>query len=705
MTRAFTVLLLVIMVLPPMAQARQLAARADNAVGDGPVKELVLLVGRSAIIRTDRPIARVSLSTPDIADALVTTPYELLVHGKTPGTISLLIWSDNGRIQPYDVAVRRDLSPLAEQFRTLFPGEAITVAGNGRDVVLSGVVSSKYVVDRAAALAVGYVDKPENVVNLIRQQEGVATNQILLKVRFAEVSRSAVQELGASFFTGPNGDGRWTGRATTQQFAAPTFDRSNGLVFSDFLNLFAFNSEEQLGALIRALKTKGLFESLAEPNLITQDGKEASFLAGGEYPYPVLQGTGANSGVTITFKEFGVRLKFTPTVTGDDLIQLKVTPEVSTLDFANAITLQGFRVPALSTRRTDTQVELRDGQTFAIAGLLDRTVNETLSRVPGIGDIPILGYLFKSQAYQKNATELVVMITPHIVRRNSPGVTPNLPGLVQPFLPDAGQRIAPPPPPFITPLTEQQAQPATPVARVPARAATTSAVAPAAAPEPPANTQAPPPTTVDSKTAVKLEQATKAQREQDRVQREQLMAANRQADQQHKREAEQARIAALAEAKRADEQKRLEAEQARVAALAEARRAEQQKKQDAELARAEQERSRAAAKVAAEQAAKDLKEQERARKADAEQQQAEQKLAVKQAAEQAAIDRKRWTEQQAEAARLKEQSDKLAKEQERQRKAQEKLAEEQAAREAELSRLVEQYKKLMATAPAASTAQ
>src|SRR5712692_3319055 len=397
MTRAFTVLLLVIMVLPPMAQARQLAARADNAVGDGPVKELVLLVGRSAIIRTDRPITRVSLSTPDIADALVTTPYELLVHGKTPGTISLLIWGDNGKIETYDVAVRRDLSPLAEQLHTLFPGETVTVAGNGRDVVLSGVVSSKYVVDRAASLAVGYVDKPENVVNLIRQVEGVATNQILLKVRFAEVSRTAVQELGAAFFTGPNGDGRWTGRATTQQFAAPTFDRSNGLVFSDFLNLFAFNSEEQLGALIRALKTKGLFESLAEPNLITQDGKEASFLAGGEYPYPVLQGTGANSGVTITFKEFGVRLKFTPTVTGDDLIQLKVTPEVSTLDFANAITLQGFRVPALSTRRTDTQVELRDGQTFAVAGLLDRTVNETLSRVPGIGDIPILGYLFKSQ--------------------------------------------------------------------------------------------------------------------------------------------------------------------------------------------------------------------------------------------------------------------------------------------------------------------
>jgi pilus assembly protein CpaC len=646
-TRAVAVLLLVIMVLPPMAQAGQLAARADNAVGEGPVKQLVLLVGRSAIIRTDRPITRVSLSTSDIADALVTTPYELLVHGKTPGTISLLIWADNGRIQTYDVAVRRDLSPLSEQFRTLFPGEAITVTGNGKDVVLSGVVSSKYIVDRAASLAVGYVDKPDNVVNLIRQQEGVVTNQIMLKVRFAEVSRSAVQELGASFFTGANGAGNWIARGTTQQFPAPVFDKTAGLVFSDFLNLFAFNTEKQIGALVRALKTKGLFESLAEPNLITQDGKEASFLAGGEYPYPVLQGTGATAGITIMFKEFGVRLKFTPTVTGDDMIQLKVAPEVSTLDFANAVTLQGFRVPALSTRRTETQVELRDGQTFAIAGLLDHTVNQTLSKVPGIGDIPILGYLFKSQAYQKNNTELVVMITPHIIRRDSPGVTPTLPGEVEPFLPDTDEKRTPAPAPaFTTPLTELQTQPAAPGARVAAPAAAASV-----GQTPSGLTQAPQPAVGDQRAA---EKANKAQREQ-------LMAAIKQAEQQKKRDAELSRVAAIAEAKRA----------------------EQQKKVDAEEARQEQEQAREAAKVEAEQVAKDL-----------EQQQVEQKVAEKKAAEQAVIDRKRWTEQQVEAAKLKEQSDKLAKEQERQRKAQEKLAAEQAAREAELSRLVEQYKKL-----------
>ena len=268
----------------------------------------------------------------------------------------------------------------------------------------------------------------------------------MLQVRFAEVSRSALQELGASFFTGITGVNNLVGRTSTQQFPAPDFDNDEGLVFSDFLNLFAFHTGENLGTVIRALQTRGLFQSLAEPNLITQNGKEATFLAGGEYPYPVLQGSGLNAAVTIIFKEFGVRLKFTPTVVGGDLVHLKVAPEVSALDFANAITIEGFRVPALSTRRTETEVELRNGQTFAIAGLMDNTVTETMSKVPGIGDIPILGYLFRSRAYQKNQTELVVMITPHIIPRDSTGVSPRLPSLAQPFLPTPDDVLPPPAP-------------------------------------------------------------------------------------------------------------------------------------------------------------------------------------------------------------------------------------------------------------------
>ncbi len=283
-------------------------------------------------------------------------------------------------------------------------------------------------------MAAGYVEKKEDVVNMLKQQEGVASNQVMLRVRFAEVSRSAMQELGVSMFAHGSGTSdQWYRPDRNPGIGGPEFNDGK-LVFSDFLNLFIFNSKENLGAVVKALSNKGLFQSLAEPNLIATNGKEASFLAGGEYPYPVVQsGSGTNS-VTITFKEFGVRLSFTPTVLGGDLIHLKVKPEVSSLDFANSVTIDGFRVPALATRRTETEVELRDGQTFAIAGLMNNTLTSSLNKIPGIGDIPILGLLFKSKAHQKNQTELVVMITPSIVKKGQMGVSEGLPSLVEPYL-------------------------------------------------------------------------------------------------------------------------------------------------------------------------------------------------------------------------------------------------------------------------------
>ena len=199
-------------------------------------------------------------------------------------------------------------------------------------------------------------------------------------------------------------------------------------MFSDFLNLFIFDSKNNLGAVVKALQTKGLFQSLAEPNLIAENGKEASFLAGGEYPYPVVQGQSGGQTVTIQFKEFGVRLHFTPTIVGSDLVKLKVAPEVSSLDFANAVTISGLPRAGHHRRAArETEVELQDGQTFAIAGLMNNTVTSQLQKIPGIGDIPILGFLFKSKAAQKNQTELVVMITPTILRRGSTGVSPKLP--------------------------------------------------------------------------------------------------------------------------------------------------------------------------------------------------------------------------------------------------------------------------------------
>jgi len=448
---ALVVFIIVILVAAPQAQPPQ--AFTPNGPGSTPIRdassgsEIDLLVGRSTVLNVGSPIARVSLTVPDIADAMVTAPSQLLIHGKQPGTISLFVWDKGGTIRTYEVTVRRDLLALKEHLKQLFPGEDITVIGSGKDVVLSGTVASKYVVEKAAEVAAGYVEKKDNVVNLVKQQEGVASNQVMLRVRFAEVSRSALQELGVTFFA--NGyKSEWFGRSAPPGVPSPDFDNEKGLVFSDFLNLFVFNSKEGLGAAVKALQTKGLFQSLAEPNLIATNGKEASFLAGGEYPYPVVQSGSNSNSISIQFKEFGVRLNFTPTVLGGDLINLKVRPEVSSLDFSNAVVLDGFRVPALATRRTETEVELRDGQTFAIAGLMNNTLTNSMSKIPGIGDIPILGLLFRSKAHQKNQTELVVMITPSIIRRGQMGVSEGLPSLVEPYL-DVPNKRHPNPDPYL----------------------------------------------------------------------------------------------------------------------------------------------------------------------------------------------------------------------------------------------------------------
>jgi pilus assembly protein CpaC len=436
-----------------------------------------LLVGRSAIVDTGSPIARISLTSADIADAMVTQPNQLLIQGKVPGTISLFVWNRAGVMSRYDVTVERDLTTLSQHMRDLFPNERISVVSNGKSVVISGSVSSAHLSEKAAEVAAGHVETKEDVVNLL-QVNAVAPPQVLLRVRFAEVSRNALTELGASYFTGPNGYKDWAGRATTQQYPAPDWGQDGTqLTFSDFLNVFLFNMKHDLGLAIRALQSRGMFQSLAEPNLVAESGKEASFLAGGEFPIPVAQGGNNNLAISVIFKEFGVRLNFTPTVTAGNRVRLKVSPEVSTLDFANAVVLQGFRIPALSTRKTETEIELADGQTFAIAGLLNNTATETLQKVPGIGDIPVLGLLFRSKAAQKNRTELVVMITPEILPTGSPGVTTEVPRLQEPYLgPLPMDRSHPTPGPAFTPAGDNPAL-------VP-RAPGTSNAAPAAKPTP-----------------------------------------------------------------------------------------------------------------------------------------------------------------------------------------------------------------------------
>lgn len=444
----------------PTLTASAVAAAPAAAPDESTVR---LLVGRSTVLDVGTPVTRVSLTSADVADALLTSPNQLLIHGKLPGTISMFVWNRGGGLRRYEVVVERDLDALAKQIRELFPGEKINVQSNGKNVVLAGTVTNKDVIDKAVSLATGYVDKKDDVVTLLQLQTGAPSNQVLLRVRFAEVSRSALTELGASFFTSPTGVENTIGRVTTEQFPSVGYDElqysksssdfgssvtsaSGKFTFSDFLNLFLFSEKYDLGTMVKLLQTRGLFQSLAEPNLVAESGKDASFLAGGEFPIPVVQGSNANIGISVVFKEFGIRLSFTPTVNGDR-VHLKVKPEVSTLDFNNAVVLNGFRIPALSTRRTETELELQNRQTFAIAGLLNNQVVSTLSKVPGIGDIPILGYFFKSKAAQKNQTELVVMITPEILPNNSNGVTPTLPRNPEPYLSPLPERKTQPAPP------------------------------------------------------------------------------------------------------------------------------------------------------------------------------------------------------------------------------------------------------------------
>jgi pilus assembly protein CpaC len=457
MTKTFHISILIVWMMGSttvLAQAPPAEPPAAAASATSDAIPVSLLVGRSTVIDVGTPIARVSLTSADIADALVTSASQLLINGKTPGTISMFVWERSGALRRYEIAVHRDLATLQSQLKELFPGEPISAYANGRQIVVSGSVSSKDVATRAIEVAAGFVEKRDDVVTLLQlpAAQTPRSNQVLLRVRFAEVSRSALTELGLSLFTSPTGINNTVGRVGTQQFpsadfkdlewtksssefGSPVESASGKFTFSDFLNFFVLSERYDLGLLVRALQTRGLFESLAEPNLVAESGKEASFLAGGEFPIPVAQGIGASVGISVTFKEFGVRLSFTPTVVGTDRVHLRVRPEVSLLDFSNAVVMGGFRIPALITRRTETELELRDGQTFAIAGLMNNTMTQTLSRVPGIGDIPILGYLFRSKAARKEQTELVVMITPMILPQDSTGVTTQLPRLMEPFLP------------------------------------------------------------------------------------------------------------------------------------------------------------------------------------------------------------------------------------------------------------------------------
>jgi pilus assembly protein CpaC len=406
--------------------------------------QIPLTAGRSTVLTTDFDISRIAVTNPAVADATVVQPREVLIDGKGAGTVSLIVWGAGARAQ-YDVVVSPAITTLQQELQKLFPGEDIRVSASEDAIILSGHISNNQTMLRAGEIAAAAAPKAK-IVNMLQLPAVSESEQVLLQVRFAEVNRRALTELGVSFFTSALGFHNNIMRSTTQQYAAPAFDGlqsskdSNGnlttssgtLTFSDFLNLFWFNPKYDLGILVKALKQKGFFQSLAEPNLIAYNGQEASFLAGGEIPVPVVQGV--SNAVSIQWKEYGIRLNFKPTIAGDT-IRLKVRPEVSTLDYPNGLSLGGYRIPALSTRRAETDVELRDGQSFAIAGLLDNLSQDDSQKIPVLGDLPVIGALFKSKSTRAERTELMVLVTPRLVRPLNPDEVPPLPTMDKSFLP------------------------------------------------------------------------------------------------------------------------------------------------------------------------------------------------------------------------------------------------------------------------------
>ena len=428
--------------------AQPLQAGAGQTAQESEAPQVLhLLVGRSLVISSPNRIKRVSLADPAIAEAIVVSPYQVVVNGKAPGGVSLLIWDEAGQSQSFEVSVDIDVLGLSQKIHEVFPAEPVQIETSGSVVMLSGKISSAEVADKILEVVKNSTPK----VTSLMQVPAPATIQISLQVQFAQVNRVAMQQLGVNILHQFGSNMPFS--ISTQQFAPPgigttqsvtsngstttTTTGTNNFLLSDLLNVAIFRPDLDLAVFIKALQEDNVLEILAEPNLLTESGKEASFLAGGQFPYPVLQSVtaGTAGAITIQFKEFGVRLNFVPTVRPDGMIHMKVEPEVSALDFTNALQIQGFLIPALATNRVMSEMDLRDGQSFAVAGLIDNRVIEQFQKIPFIGDLPVLGKLFQSRNLNKSKNELLVVVTPRIVQPIAAGQTVPLPRFPQAFLP------------------------------------------------------------------------------------------------------------------------------------------------------------------------------------------------------------------------------------------------------------------------------
>ena len=423
--------------LPSSAEDKPAPQQPAAAQPEPSNQILHVLVGHSVVIRTDARLKRVLVGNPAVVATSTTAPNEVVVTASAPGSSSVVLWQEDNRSRILEVFGDIDVTLLREAVTRSFPAERIQVEAEENRIVLSGTATSPAVVDQLVKMAAPF---SKEVVNSMRLAPPGRQKQILLKVKFAQVDRGKLTAYGINVFS--IGATNTIGSVTTQQFGNLSLGDKGQLVtqkpfpgaftttetISDLLNIFVFRPDINLGATIKALQEKNILQILAEPNLLAANGESARFLAGGELPYPLVSGVAGANTVTVQFKPFGVKLEFTGVIQDDNTIRLKVSPEVSSLDFGNAVVVNGFTLPAIATRHAETVVELRNGQSFGIAGLIDQRTTAQYSKVAGIGDIPILGALFKSKQVNKTNSELLVMVTPQIIDpATADGTTPPLP--------------------------------------------------------------------------------------------------------------------------------------------------------------------------------------------------------------------------------------------------------------------------------------
>jgi pilus assembly protein CpaC len=376
----------------------------------------VVTVGKSLVMDSPSPVERLAVADGALADAVAITPTEVLINGKAPGETSVILWQRNGNRQVFDLSVRRPdekLEVIRQQIVREYPGENIEVSFDNDTAFVRGTVKDVIAAERVVAIAATL----GKVVNLLNVEVPPVEGQILVKVRFASVDRSASRTLAASFSSGAFN--QTTAIGTGSPISA---DANTSFTLSEAVNIFLFRRDINVAAALKALESKNLLEMLAEPTVPAINGKAASFVAGGEFPFPMVQ-PGSGGAISLQWREYGVRLNFLPVITPRGTIRLQVAPEVSSLDYTHAVSVQGFTVPGISTRRVRTEIELDSGQSFVIAGLIDNQASESFSKIPGIGDIPILGKLFQSKVVTRNNAELLVVVSPEIVRPIPAGQT------------------------------------------------------------------------------------------------------------------------------------------------------------------------------------------------------------------------------------------------------------------------------------------